>query len=549
METVQTPVNFVLQAPAGALAAQPPAKKSHLLIRLYKFCGLIWPLFLARLFIRIPLAMQHYALKTVPDGLYGALDVLYHVYELGEQTMLQMHERQLAIALGTLLTLYWVLGASIIWKLVGYEIKNQMDAAVQTMTDSIRPGYEPEKVRPASVLMAAERPSYQAMIYGDLNGVWVRSGQAFKVRHQLITAHHVVESYRRLRIVTPYGEVDMASDRFRWVEGDVAFCMLSPQENQTLKLSEAKLANHEFAPNSGLIVKATGFDQSSYGFLKDHPAFGFVEYAGSTVPGFSGAPYVIGPKVYGMHLGGGVENLGLNGAYLDMLVRKHDEASEDFLFQQIEKYVKYDYEQSPYDPDEYRLRIGGRYYLVETETLHKLEGKLKPSQGVSYRDVDFDREAYEYPMTKEDIPPYVPAKQPEIQDEITEISKEIGSLLNEISGNASAPTAKSVGAKVGQPIREEDVSPRKSTSQTTMESSTPTTSATVGHELTPAQRSEVLQTIAKSLRLLRKELARLPAAVSKKSLKLPQNSSQVGRLISLNTELNALISKLGLMQQ
>lgn len=553
----QTPVNFVLQAPAGAFAAPPPAE-SHWLVRTYRRLGNLWPLFLASWWFSIP-----YLLKGMVSVYFQKLDWLVNLYgrveysaELGFQYVV---DYRLPLLLGTTTTLIWGCATALMWKWMNDDVKETVDrevqvrllkeglarsVAVQTATDS--GDFTPEKVRPGSVLIKPETPTFQAAIYGELNGAWVRSGQAFKVRHQLITAHHVVESFKRLRLVTSSGEIDMASDRFRWVEGDVAFCLLTPQENQILALTEAKLANHEFVSNSGLIVKATGFNNSSYGFLKQYPAFGYVEYGGSTVPGFSGCPYVVGPKVYGMHLGGGTENLGLNGAYLDMLVRRKDESSEDYLFGQIEKHEKYDYQQSPYDPSEFRLRIGGKYYLIDAEMLHSLETRKKGGTKVTFRDLEYDAEAYEFPMEEEHIPVYRPKEIPDYQDEITNASNDIANLIKEISENSVAP---SVPKTLGAPgPRKPSVSAPKKASARPKEttSSTPKISVTDGPALTPVQRSQALQGIAESLRMLRAELPRLQASVSKRSSNTPSAVSQIGRLTSLNTELNRIISTFGL---
>ncbi|APG75912.1 hypothetical protein 1 [Wuhan arthropod virus 4] len=559
-EQVQTPVNFVLQAPAGAFAAPPPAE-SHWLVRAYKRLGSLWPLFLASWWFSIPNLMQ-VLVGAYFDKLGWLVDLYGRVEYSADKGIQYVVDYRLPLILGTCTTLIWACATAMMWKWMNDDVKDTIDrevqvrllqeglakqAATQTVTDPVE--FTPEKVKPSSILIKPERPTFQAAIYGELNGAWVRSGQAFKVRHQLITAYHVVESFQRLRLVTSSGEIDMASERFRWVEGDVAFCLLTPQENQILALTEAKLANHEFASNSGLIVKATGFNNSSYGFLKEYPAFGYVEYAGSTVPGFSGCPYVVGPKVYGMHLGGGVENLGLNGAYLDMLVRRKDESSEDYLFGQIEKHEKYDYQQSPYDPDEFRLRIGGKYYLIDADMLHSLETRQKGagSNKVMFKDLEYDAEAYEYPTEEEHIPVYKPKEIPKIDDEIGKVSKEIAGLIKEISENRNAPTAsKPVGAAGPrkQPVsaQKQAVARPKGTT-----SSSPKVSVTDGPELTPVQRSQVLQDIAKSLRTLRAEQPRLQQAISKKSSKSPQAASQIGRLISLNTELQRIISEFGLM--
>lgn len=232
-----------------------------------------------------------------------------------------------------------------------------------------------------------------------------------------------------------------------------------------------------------------------------------------------------------------------------MLVRRKDESSEDFLFGQIEKHEKYDYQQSPYDPAEYRLRIGGKYYLIDADMLHSLETRQKGGTKVTFRDLEYDAEAYEFPMSEEHIPVYKPKEVPKYQDEITSISEEIGNLVKEISENSVAPSVpKTLGAP--GPRKQPASAPKKANARPTdTTSSTRKTSATDGLALTPAQRFQVLQNIARSLKTLKAEQPRLQQALSKKSSKSPEIASQLGRLISLNTELNRIISDFGLTTQ
>nr|UXD80021.1 hypothetical protein [Myrmica rubra virus 6] len=124
----------------------------------------------------------------------------------------------------------------------------------------------------------------------------------------------------------------------------------------------------------GLYVSAVSNKYSTLGFLEPHSAFGFMTYTGSTIGGFSGTPYVVGNAVYGMHLGSGNENVGLDSAYILMVLRSMEESSEDYFIEQMKRGVKFSYRQTPGDPSNYYLRAGHTYHTVDRETVQTLIG-------------------------------------------------------------------------------------------------------------------------------------------------------------------------------
>lgn len=118
-------------------------------------------------------------------------------------------------------------------------------------------------------------------------------------------------------------------------------------------------------------VAARESANSSMGVVRSAPeiAYGFVEYDGSTIAGFSGSPYTNGQKVFGMHLQGGQGNFGYSGSYLVSLLKKIKKlessewaAFEHALQQTHQKNIEWDR-----GLDETQVRVGGRYFMFENE--------------------------------------------------------------------------------------------------------------------------------------------------------------------------------------
>lgn len=236
-----------------------------------------------------------------------------------------------------------------------------------------------EKMRPGSYLeYAATKPLFQVEIWIRTDGLFMKTGQGFNTKFGLITALHVVEEAVEIKLVSERGELIVDASRFKQVEGDVGLLRLTANETATLGVEQAKLASHQLNKKAGLFVKVQAFGQQTMGMLSpDDDAFGFCDYNGSTVKGFSGAPYYLGKAVYGMHVGGTTKNFGYEAAYIYMLVSRGQESTEDYLISEIQKDVDYHWQPSPYNPDEIRMRVNGKFYLVDQDEFDKIVGKSK----------------------------------------------------------------------------------------------------------------------------------------------------------------------------
>lgn len=389
-------------------------------------------------------------------------------------------------------------------------------------------------MRSGSVFIKAVNPDYQFDIQTEYGGKRIKVGQGFRLRDKLITANHVVQDLTELFLVSPKGEIKMDARRFKLVEGDLAVCLINSHDIHDLQIPSARICKNIPEADSGLFCRISAFGESSLGLLIPHKAFGFVKYTGSTIGGFSGAPFTVGSTVYGMHLGGGSENLGYSGAYISMLLRRYEEDSIDFVMAQIDEAVgEVEFQRSPYSPDEYRVRVDGAYYMLDAQDVDRIKKRRKQPAFVD--EPHYDEERASIPESIQEV-------------ESSAVLAESSSFF-ESSGNSRSPATSVVAGPAGKPLVEGTVlKPKKAARRVTISSQKPPLvgSDTDGQTVTPAQLYEVSVNIAKSLKLLRQGLAQSSPKRSKKQSKTPDYNSEVGRLISLNSELERIISATGL---
>lgn len=91
-----------------------------------------------------------------------------------------------------------------------------------------------------------------------------------------------------------------------------------------------------------------------------------LDYFGSTVPGCSGAPYMVGNTVLGMHLSGGIQNQGVSLDFVRVLVSS-PESSEEFLRKQIKRGRKVKVARIPGQFADGRrvVFVGGKFHVMD----------------------------------------------------------------------------------------------------------------------------------------------------------------------------------------
>lgn len=232
----------------------------------------------------------------------------------------------------------------------------------------------PESIREGSPLLTLAPLPFMFGVYGVRKGSKTLLGTGWRYGNNLVTAAHVVMDRSFEKVVIQNLVKKSFFETKAWVQlaADVAIC----DYEQRMELSSAKIDTVSRSANV-MVYAARSSQNGSVGLLKHIPstALGFLEYTGSTLPGFSGAPYFNGVRVLGLHAGGGtVGNYGLSASYIDMLIKSRQrlESSELDMIRRMLKTAKIedvDYHQGL---DETQVRIGGRYVVLDNEEFSQL---------------------------------------------------------------------------------------------------------------------------------------------------------------------------------
>lgn len=435
--------------------------------------------------------------------------------------------RSLKLSFEEITVNYWhhnnslILSVVILTALTMWLIEHRLMKRKYVRFSAEEPRFEPEKMKHGSDLFNADKPSFTAVLsVNGPTGKLINVGMGFLAEDRFYTAYHVVDGHKTI-IVRAQQDVEIPVSRFSRLDGDIAIIRLSPGERSVLGLKGGKLHRYSLQGTGGVFCQASGINQASMGIVTSHRSFGFVSYGGSTVNGFSGTPYYVGNTIYGMHVGGGTENLGYEAAYLDVLSKKGLESSEDYLVDLVQKKRKYKYERSPFDPDEFRVVIGDKYFIVDSDTLERLETIGKGSQT--------SRVTYEGECE------YCPGYRREAYDDgLDEFVEEIDEPVQ--SGNGEAPVLKDVGA--GAPGKAKDLETVQRPSFTVKKtraskSRKASEKLTDGQKRMLAQRNEAFESIARSLRVLRQQQSKLPKQYKNERLVKSPTSYDVGPLLKM----------------
>lgn len=223
-------------------------------------------------------------------------------------------------------------------------------------------------------------------------GCWV--GNYFLTpRHILNKVRSADQCIRLLNLVDDRTVDTVSSDWTTLVDEDVAYMV--PSQRLTTKLGVKKAGVR--AIEGRITVSVTAKQQTSSGSLKPNPMDPVtqVTYVGSTVGGFSGAPYYVGNTVYGMHLGSNQKHgTGLNMTYLLALINRREdsmveESSEDIILGEMRRMFetkgkRYHAARSGGDPDEIYVSYGRGVIVIDQakydEFLEVFEDTGRPSR-------------------------------------------------------------------------------------------------------------------------------------------------------------------------
>lgn len=244
---------------------------------------------------------------------------------------------------------------------------------------------EAERMIPGSDLIEnVIPPMFQVDIYtakpGD-NKLYF-AGVGFKTASRVVTAMHVVADAERVIFKQSVAKTEIEVDPKLFVETHVDLTWIELDQAQVSRLaaSSAKLA---LSVPAKQWVRVISSGRMTFGHLEPIEAMGMLRYEGSTVRGFSGAPYHVNKLVYGVHVGAGTkQNFGFSASYLAALIRRYadpniscQEDSAEYLLGQFRRYGmdSFDYEIAPNDPRSYTVEVGGSFHNIDAEVFDKLQ--------------------------------------------------------------------------------------------------------------------------------------------------------------------------------
>lgn len=242
-----------------------------------------------------------------------------------------------------------------------------------TVVSSLRdPIYHPEKYVPGSDYQAGVEPPCQVDIYkpngqNEFNFL----GCGFRYGDLLVTAYHVVGGISDLRLVRGDKFVDITFDDNNEHPIDLIAIKVPAAKWTQIAVKSAKLPKMALQNNTVAVITSRGM--STFGMLSCYPHGPYLQYAGSTKPGYSGAPLVVGNMVYGMHVGHGAVNMAIDANWIAEYLKKDEfrgESSEDFLYAEIEKQFKRTGKKTRYSTfngEDLWILSGGKYHMVASE--------------------------------------------------------------------------------------------------------------------------------------------------------------------------------------
>lgn len=199
------------------------------------------------------------------------------------------------------------------------------------------------------------------------------AGCGTRVGDYCLTATHVIEGHTQIRLKNPNASIDVDIKNLRSIDNDISWFQVDARSWSKLSVVTAKIPKIGISNNTFVNVASRG--QKSIGLLKNHPAFGMLLYQGSTTSGFSGAPYYLGSNIFGVHVGAGSLNVGVDIQYIFAVMLRYEqdytpEATEDYVFEEMRKQskkgAKFAYQVSPFSREEILVRVSGKVYLLDT---------------------------------------------------------------------------------------------------------------------------------------------------------------------------------------
>lgn len=174
------------------------------------------------------------------------------------------------------------------------------------------------------------------------------------------------------------GCVKLPSTQPKHLDTDLVAFELTSREFSSIGIKETSIGYLDQSRAFGFIVGP--FGKGTTGIIADdHTVFGRITYTGTTMQGYSGAAYSVGPVVVGIHTNGGKVNGGFAASYIWMLLNDmkevKDESSDEFILSQYKAGKAIKWIRSKTSPEEVWVQTDGKYHIMAVASLDKALGQ------------------------------------------------------------------------------------------------------------------------------------------------------------------------------
>lgn len=240
-----------------------------------------------------------------------------------------------------------------------------------------------ESLREQSSERSTVMPKIQVKVGTVKDGVFVVYGSAVRIWDAVVMPAHVLSAAKDdegdVWLKGSQGCMRFNVKGFVDIETDLVAKILALEDFSRIGMAQVNL--YECIPATGEFVSICGVrGEGTVGkLMHDQTAFGKVTYSGTTMPGYSGAPYMKGSAVVGIHCWGGKVNGGYSASFVKVLIQRmmkqSCESSEDWLMDKFNKKSvrKADIRFEPGN-DEAWIRYNGQYHIVSGDVFRKAKG-------------------------------------------------------------------------------------------------------------------------------------------------------------------------------
>lgn len=257
----------------------------------------------------------------------------------------------------------------------------------------------PESYRAGSDFFTSEKPKCQLALWvRDDTDRWTASQSAWRYQDFLVTTAHGCPNPEDFALSVNGNDPVRVGGNVVVNQDDVLVFKLPVKIWSQLGVSASTITTY-----TGGFVRVTGIEahhSTSVGILDKTDVMAKYVYTGSTRPGHSGAPYVVGAnQVVAMHVAGGTKNLAVSAQYIKSLIERRSVIPEarfhndDWYDPNHEGPIEYTSRRSRYNPDEYEVEFGGEFHSMDEDNFRKFKRHAANTQR-SYRPNHYTRDYY-----------------------------------------------------------------------------------------------------------------------------------------------------------